>query len=277
MIISKKIINDYCGMINDHSRNAWFRKHIYSAVKDKVFADIGSGTGILSAYAVEAGARYGYAIENNKQAFVCGRYILDQLGYKNKITFINDQFQTANLSNIEVIIADQIGPALFDQLQVEIWQQAKRFCVPQYISIPDELAIDLYVFEGSTLNVNNVLLNHSNLPKQFYSAISKISICPVRIIENVVSITADTVDQPLEFDLDLTDLQSATIVFVNKIGYQKDYLQINQSTTQNWRFSPRLRINDCSKPMKICWDTTIPNLENPHDDHYCGYWVVKKI
>lgn len=276
MIISKKIINDYRGMINDHSRNAWFKKHIYSTVKDKVFADIGSGTGILSAYAIEAGAKYGYAIENNKEAFLCGRHLLDQLGYKNKITFINEQFQTAKFSNIEVIIADQIGPALFDQLQVEIWQQASKFCVPQYVSIPDELSVDLHVFNG-TANINNALIDHGNLPVGFYSTLAKISINPDMVVKNIISVTPDTANQPLEFQIDLTSFDSATLVFVNKIGYQKDYLYFNQSTSQNWQFPPRLLINDCSRPIKICWDSSISNLENPNDNHYCGYWTVKEI
>ena len=276
MIISKKIINDYRGMINDHSRNAWFKKHIYSTVKDKVFADIGSGTGILSAYAIEAGAKYGYAIENNKEAFLCGRHILDQLGYKNKITFINEQFQTAKFSNIEVIVADQIGPALFDQLQVEIWQQANKFCVPQYVSIPDELSVDLHVFNG-TANINNALIDHGNLPVGFYSTLAKISINPDMVVKNIISVTPDTANQPLEFQIDLTGFNSATLVFVNKIGYQKDYLYFNQSTGQNWQFPPRLYINDCSKPIKICWNATKSNVENPKDDHYCGYWTVKEI
>ena len=264
-------------MINDHSRNAWFKKHIYANLKDKVFADIGFGTGVLSAYALEAGAKHGYAIENNKEAFTCGRHILDQLGYKNKITFINNEFQSADLSDIEVLVAEQVGPALFDQLQLDIWRRASTFCVPHYISIPDEIGVDLYIFNSNIININNVLLDNRILPNGFYSAISKISICPVKVIENIISVTADTVDQPLEFQLDLTEFSSATLVFVNKIGYQKDYLYLNQSTTQNWQFPPRLHIADCTKPIKICWDATMSNSEKPDDDQYCGYWFVKEI
>ena len=277
MIISKKIINNYGAMINDHLRNAWFKKHIHTTVKNKVFADIGFGTGILSAYAIEAGAKHGYAIENNKEAFTCGKYLLDQLGYKNKITFINNEFQSADLSGVEVVIADQVGPALFDQLQIDIWKKAGAFCIPHYISIPDEIGVDLYVFNGSIPNIDNALIDNSILPNGFYSAISKISICPVKVIENIISVTADTVNQPLEFQLDLTEFSSVTLVFVNKIGFQKDYLYLNQSTTQNWQFPPRLYIDNCTKPIKICWDATISNLENPDDGQYCGYWIVEEI
>lgn len=277
MIISKKIVNDYSGMINDHRRNAWFRKHIYTTVNNKVFADIGSGTGILSAYAVEAGAAHGYAIEINKEAVACSKYILDQLGYKNKITFVNDQFQSANLSGVEVVVADQVGPALFDQLQLDIWRQAKRFCVPDYISIPDEIGVDLYVFAGDVTNSNNILLDNNSLPKGFYSAIAGISICPVKVFENIISVTPDTVDRPLEFIVDLAEFGTATLVFVNKIAYQKDYLYLNQSTTQTWKHSPRLYIPDCTKPIRVQWDSSIPNKENPIDSCYCGYWSAEQI
>lgn len=264
-------------MINDHLRNSWFKKHIYATIKDKVFADIGFGTGILSAYGIEAGAKHGYAIENNKEAFACGKYILDQLGYKNKITFINKPFQLAELSGVEVVIADQVGPALFDQLQLDIWRHANQFCVPNYISIPDELGVDLYVFDSNTFNVGNMVLDYNVLPTGFYSIMSNISICPIKIFKDIISITVDTVNQPLEFLVDLTEFETVTLVFVNKIGYQKDYLYLNQSATQNWKSFPRLHISDCSQPIKICWDATLSNLENPDNRYYCGYWSAEQI
>lgn len=259
-------------MINDHRRNAWFQKHIQATVNNKVFADIGSGTGILSAYAIESGAAHGYAIESNKEAFACGKYILDRLGYKNKITFVNKQFQLVDLSAVQVVVADQVGPALFDQLQLDIWRHANQLCTPGYISIPDEIGVDLYVFAGDVTNSNNVLLDNTSLPSGFYSAIADISIRPAKTFENVVSVTPDTVDQPLEFVVNLTDLGSATLIFVNKIAYQKDYLYLNQSTSQNWKCSPRLYIPDCTKPIQIQWNAAISNKDNPDDTSYLGYW-----
>ena len=260
-------------MLNDSYRNAWFKKHIHNKVKGKTFADIGSGTGILSAYALEAGAQHGYLVEISHEAKTVSKYILEQSGHQDKITCIDDDFKNVNLHNIEVIISEQVGPGLFDELQLEIWQQANKNYSHDYISIPDELSVDLYVYRGNRLSeVDNVIHNDSSLPDKFYAAISKLSVRPDLIVEDFISVNSNSRDVKLENILDLTDFQSATLVFINKIGFKKDYLYLNQSLTQNWKHPPRLFINDCSKPIRIFWNPDLSNKENPCDTLYKGYW-----
>jgi predicted RNA methylase len=272
MILSKKIITVYKDMLNDSYRNSWFKKHIQKEVKDKTFADIGSGTGILSAYALDAGASHGYLIETSAEAKTVSKYILEQSGHKDKITCVNDDFKNVNLHDVQVIIAEQVGPGLFDELQLEIWQQANKN-YSNYISIPDELSVDLYVYQGNRLGeVDNVIHNDPVLPENFYAAVSNLSIQPDLIIKDFISVEADSCDKKLENILDLSSYQSATLVFVNKIGFKKDYLYLNQSPTQNWKYPPRLYITNCNNLIRIFWNSNLSNKENPCDDLYKGYW-----
>jgi len=278
MILSKRVITQYKGMLNDSLRNAWFQKHIHNEVQNKLFADIGSGTGILSAYALEAGAKHGYLIEISKEASIIGKHILSKLGYKDKITCINDNFENITLNNVEVLISEQVGPAMFDQLQLKIWQQANKIFASDYISIPDELSVDLHIYKDNKLHdIDNVLNNCSNLPTNFYNVISEISVKPDLIIEDFISVTPGTCLSNIENKLTIKDLESATIVFVNKIGFKKDYLYLNQSSTQNWQYPPRLFIEDCSQPIRIFWNPDLPNKENPCNTLYKGYWDFEVI
>jgi len=263
-------------MLNDSYRNSWFKKHIQNEVKNKTFVDIGSGTGILSAYALDAGAQYGYLIESSTEAKNVSAYVLEKLGHKDKFTCINDDFKNVKLNNVEVVIAEQVGPGLFDELQLEIWQQTNYS--QDYISIPDELSVDLYVYRGNRLNeVDNIVYDNLSLPDNFYTAISNLSVRPDQIVEDFISVKHNSCDVKLENVVDLSRYQSATLIFVNKIGFKKDYLYLNQSTTQNWKYPPRLFVENCSKPIRVFWNPDLSNKENPCDNLYKGYWDFETL
>jgi len=165
-----------------------------------------------------------------------------------------------------------VGPGLFDELQIEIWKQANKN-YSHYISIPDELSVDLYVYQGNRLDeVDNVIHDDLELPKNFYAAIANLSIQPDLIIKDFISVKSDSCEKKIENILDLSSYQSATLVFVNKIGFKKDYLYLNQSSTQNWKYPPCLYIGTCNKPIRVFWNPALSNKENPCDDLYKGYW-----
>ena len=279
MILSKKIIANYQPMLNDHARNAWFKKHIQNLALNKTFVDVGAGTGILSAYALEAGAKHVHAIEINKEASTVGKHILSNIGYSDRLTWLNNDFKQVDITTADIVIAEQVGPALFDELQIDIWQHYNAVLGQDYISIPDELCVDLYIYEGDqTMFVDQYIQDNETLPQGFYSALEKLSIQPSKVIENFVSITKELVDQEkIEQTITLDSFDQATLVFVNKIGYKKDYLYLNCSPTQPWRFSPRLLITDCSRPLRIFWNTTLSNKQNPCDVLYKGYWDSESV
>jgi predicted RNA methylase len=279
MIIPKKIVFDYCGMLNDHARNAWFKKHIQKIIPNKTFVDVGAGTGILSAYALEAGAKSGYAIEISDEAAVVGKHLTHAMGYKDKVIWLNQDFRNTTIDQVDVVLAEQTGPALFDQRQIDIWQYFNERYNYDYISLPDELAVDLYIYKGDVRRqIDSAIHNDDVLPSGFYKALEKLSIGPDQIAENFISITSASANQcSIENSISLADYSDATLVFVNKIGFQKDYLYLNRSATQNWKFAPRLFVADCSLPIRVFWNPMLSNAEAPADNLYQGYWDFEPI
>ena len=55
-------------MLNDKVRNEFYYNALKKSAKDKVVIDIGTGTGLLAAYALEHGAKFVYAVEGNRNS-----------------------------------------------------------------------------------------------------------------------------------------------------------------------------------------------------------------
>lgn len=278
MILPKKILANYQPMLNDSARNAWYKKHIDNLAAGKTFIDVGAGTGILSAYALEAGATHVHAIEINKEISTVGKHILKNLGYQHRFNWLVGDFRQVKITAADVIIAEQVGPGLFDEIQIDIWQHYNKIFGKNYISIPDELAVDLHIYQGNeAVMIDWPIRDSDTMPSGFYNELEKICLKPDKIIENFISIKQCASSFSIEQVLDLNSNKPATLVFVNKIGYQNDYLYINSSQTQNWRFPPRLMISDCTRPLCISWNPDLSNNENPCDSMYKGYWSSKPI
>ena len=62
-------ISYHRAMLEDTQRIQLYKKAIESTVQDKVVIDVGAGTGILSLYAVQAGAKKIYALEKDFETY----------------------------------------------------------------------------------------------------------------------------------------------------------------------------------------------------------------
>ena len=58
-------------MIGDTVRTEAYKEAIFASVAGRVVIDVGAGTGILSLFAAEAGAKFVYAIEASDIVKVC--------------------------------------------------------------------------------------------------------------------------------------------------------------------------------------------------------------
>lgn len=74
-------------MINDHERNRFYQQALGDC-QGKVVLDIGSGTGILSVMAAEAGARHVYSFERDPQNFLSVKGFIKSAGLEDRITVI---------------------------------------------------------------------------------------------------------------------------------------------------------------------------------------------
>lgn len=74
-------------MINDQERNQFFSIDP-TVCKDAVVLDIGTGTGILSVSAVQAGAKKVYSFEKDPQNYAVAKQFINNSGFADKIELI---------------------------------------------------------------------------------------------------------------------------------------------------------------------------------------------
>ncbi len=129
-------------MLDDKIRVEAYRKAIFQTVrKDDVVADIGTGTGILAFFALQAGARKVYAIEKEPIIEVAKRAAKEN-GF-DRICFIhNDSRQTQLPERVDIIVTETVGCFGIDEGITEILHDAQnRFLKNDGKIIPRALSV----------------------------------------------------------------------------------------------------------------------------------------
>ena len=131
-------------MIQDKVRTTAYRKAIFKTVKKgDVVLDVGTGTGLLAFYCIQAGASHVYAIEKTDIMKVA-RENARKNGCLDKIHFINEDSRTAKLpEKVDVIVSEVIGHfALEENMLDSIIDAKERFLKKGGSLIP--LSVDLF-------------------------------------------------------------------------------------------------------------------------------------
>lgn len=81
-------------MTSDYVRNQFYEQVLQRTVKDKICVDIGFGTGLLSFLAIKHGAKHITAFEINYERYLLGKYLIEKLGFSDKIHLVNAKFET---------------------------------------------------------------------------------------------------------------------------------------------------------------------------------------
>lgn len=170
--------SEYTCMISDAPRNTFYRNALTKTVKDKIVLDVGTGTGILTAYALEAGAKFVYAIERNPLSAKMANTVLSQCYDSSRFKIIEGNARSKEVidqipkGSIDVFVAELLGRAMFDQGQYESWKNFETVCHKHTVYIPDSLVVEVYHWEQ--LNDNqiipaevtyNPIIKNINLPK----------------------------------------------------------------------------------------------------------------
>ncbi len=133
-------------LLGDQIRNDKFRQAIAQAVKSgDIVIDIGAGSGILSLFAVEAGADIVYAVELDPKILAIAKQKVKEKETADKIKFIQANFLELSPYDIpqkaDVIISETIGTVGFEEGILTLFQSAKKFMKPQAVFIPAELSM----------------------------------------------------------------------------------------------------------------------------------------
>ncbi len=108
--ISYRDLRNHESMLLDEVRCEAFREALREVVTpDSVVLDIGAGTGILSIFAAQAGARQVYAVERSPVA-QCAKKIIEDNGLSEKITVFQGEMEALELpEKVDVIVSEWLG------------------------------------------------------------------------------------------------------------------------------------------------------------------------
>lgn len=117
-------------MMQDYVRTSTYQKAILSNCedfRDKVVLDVGAGSGILSFFALQAGAKKVYAIEASSMARHA-HLLVQTNNCSNKIKVLAGKLEEIDLPEpVDVIISEPMGYMLFNERMLETYLHAKKW------------------------------------------------------------------------------------------------------------------------------------------------------
>ncbi|KAG8535982.1 hypothetical protein GDO81_027362, partial [Engystomops pustulosus] len=120
-------------MMQDYVRTGTYQRAIlqnHTDFKDKVVLDVGCGSGILSFFAVQAGARKVYAVEASSMA-QHAELLVKSNNLTDRIIVIPGKVEEVALpEQVDIIISEPMGYMLFNERMLESYLHAKKFLKP---------------------------------------------------------------------------------------------------------------------------------------------------
>ncbi|NXT56015.1 CARM1 methyltransferase, partial [Pluvianellus socialis] len=117
-------------MMQDFVRTATYHKAIlqnYIDFTDKVVLDVGCGSGILSFFAVQAGARKVYAVEASSMAKYA-ELLVRSNNLSDKVTVLSGKIEEISLpESVDVVISEPMGYMLFNERMLESYLHSKKW------------------------------------------------------------------------------------------------------------------------------------------------------
>ncbi|CAF1093878.1 unnamed protein product [Rotaria sp. Silwood1] len=158
-------------MMQDYIRTSTYQRAILDNAIDfsgKVVLDVGAGSGILSFFAAQAGARKVYAVEASSMA-EHAKALVENNHLSNRIKVISGKIEDITLpEQVDVIISEPIGYMLYNERMLESYIHARKFLKPNGKMYPT--TGDLYVtpFTDESLYMEQVSKANFWYQQSFY-------------------------------------------------------------------------------------------------------------
>jgi predicted RNA methylase len=133
------------GLLQDEGRTNAFREAIRRCVTPgSVVLDLGTGSGILSFFACQAGARRVFAVDATHSADLAS-FLARQLGFADRVQVFHDRSTKVELpERADVLVTETIGAFAFDErILSSVIDARARLLKPDAIIVPRR--VDLYI------------------------------------------------------------------------------------------------------------------------------------
>jgi len=245
------IIKEHLPWLNDAGRNQFYKNTITENCKNKVCVDVGSGTGILADYALEAGATKVYCVEIRKSR---ANYLREK--YRNKnVEIIEDNFLNVKINDAEVFFLEQIGCQFNNDFSIKKFMSHIQQHNPDAETLPNIFKIKAYIFDEIVDEEPKFLIDGVHLPKDFYKDCqTQLKIKPTEV-SLVYEFNKKTSDKDIEFSLDLSHYKDCTI-FLDEEIYFNNLKCEYENTYRDWKTKPfKIVIKNSRKIIKFRWET----------------------
>ena len=164
-------------MVRDDVRNRAYRDALHAVLRpDDVVLDFGAGTGILSMFAAQAGAKRVFAVERTSIASLARR-ITAQNGFADRIQIIQQNIENVRLpQKVDVIVSEWLGTYGIDEnllapllLARDRWLKPGGKMLPETVSAwlaplwNEDLEVDLALSHGRPYGLDLRLLANGGI------------------------------------------------------------------------------------------------------------------
>lgn len=142
-------------MLADYVRTGTYQRSMINNPSDfagKVVLDVGTGTGILSFFAIQAGAAMVYAVDASESVRVAQK-LAEANGYSDRLRVIKGKIEEIELPcKVDIIISEPIGFLLVHERMLESFVTGRdRFLKPGGLMFPSTGSIILCPFTDDHL------------------------------------------------------------------------------------------------------------------------------
>ncbi|CAG9333582.1 unnamed protein product [Blepharisma stoltei] len=254
------------GMLKDNVRTDAYKKAILRnpyLFEDKIVLDIGCGTGILSFFAVQAGAKHVYAVDNSEIAEQAIK-IVAKNSLNDKITVLKGKIEEIELpvSSVDIIISEWMGIfLLYEGMINSIIFARDKWLSKNGLLFPDKAKIWVAGLEDASCKDERI---------EFWNDIYGIDMSPMRKIAikepsiDVVEATnlVSTSTPVFEVDLQKCNLEQLSFISTFRLQFtRKDFMH----AIVGWF---EVIFTHCHKAITL---TTSPKCEATHWKHTIFY------
>jgi hypothetical protein len=257
-------LRDYLCMINDPWRNEYFYRALQKHAKDKIILDVGTGTSILSFYALSMGAKFAYCVEVSPEVAKMAQRVLEKHFDSSRFKVICANFWTEGVvqqidQKADILISEIMGPGMFDEGIIHTWHSAKKFLKEDAITLPGRLHIDVW-----TWNKDKKVSNTSRRPQRDFTPSATINQDYAQALLELNQEYYDTVYTPGWIHMGWKDIKS--------IPFWPDQC-INDVLSYTIDQAPKLVLSDSPSPRHI-----IPEISFEVEfDQPCTIAIMNKM
>jgi len=257
-------------MIKDEVRTQSYRRAILEnphLFREKIVLDVGCGTGILSLFAAQAGAKHVYAVDMSDIVIQAKQIVLDNK-FSDKITCIQGKIEDVQLpvEKVDIIISEWMGYFLLYESMLDTVLYARdKWLAPGGLIFPDKASLYICAIEDAEYRRDKLDFWHSvygfNMAPIYKLALLEplVDCCdPEQVISNAVTVLnvdiytvkKEDLDFQSEFQLEINRNETchAVVAFFN--------VEFSKTHTQLW-------FSTGPKSKSTHWKQTVFYIENP--------------